>query len=197
MFDIFVSNYNLAFKVLGQNPFINLRVLSLHSTTLAPPCGENEPASVLPSTNAAITYFLSHHLIQFDANADSLLIAVYSSPVGLLLLLHVASFTVCPAQLWFVSILLPSSADSVLNQLQHWYANFFSASCLRLPARVMNNWKSEAKQSVCVCLPRRPHITGRLCASPGPRIWAAGHESQPGSVLGQITVSNGQWKDWR
>lgn len=44
---------------------------------------------------------------------------VYSSPVGLLLLLHVASIPVCPTQLWLISILLPSSADSVLGQLQH------------------------------------------------------------------------------
>lgn len=73
--------------------------LSLHSTTLAPPCGEKEIASVLPSTNAAITCDLTNHLILFEANLDSLSIAVYSSPVGLLLLLHVTSFTVCPAQL--------------------------------------------------------------------------------------------------
>lgn len=96
---------------------------------------------------------LLFHLIQFESNplSSTLLIPVYSSPVSLLLLLHVASFTVCPAQLWFVSILLPSSADSVLSQLQHWYANFFCLSCLWLLARVMNNWKS-ASRTKCLCL---------------------------------------------
>lgn len=102
--DILVSNYELVFKVLGRKAFMYPLVAANGFTStsqynFSTSLWREEVASVLPSTNAAITCDLSHHLILFEVNLDSLSIAVYSSPVGLLLLLHVASFTVCPAQL--------------------------------------------------------------------------------------------------
>lgn len=47
--------------------------------------------------------------------------------------------------------------------------------------------------SPLLCSPfLRAHIARGLSAGPGSRNWAAGHESQPGSVLGQITVNDRQ-----
>lgn len=48
------------------------------------------------------------------------------------------------------------------------------------------------KNGFCLCLPHRAHISWGVSAGAGSGNWAAGHESQPGSVLGQITVSDRQ-----
>lgn len=40
--------------------------------------------------------------------------------------------------------------------------------------------------------PPRAHITWRFGTGAGSRKWAAKHESEPGSILGQITVNNRQ-----
>lgn len=69
-------------------------------------------------------------------------LSVYSSPVGLLLLLHVASITLCPAQLWLIGVLLTTSADSVLSQLQHRWV-FLLASCLWSPTA---RWNARSKK---------------------------------------------------
>lgn len=103
IWNIFVSNYELVLKDLGRKTFMypldaanGFTSTSQHDSGVVkislPLCFRRQTRQ---------THYLSHHnhLIQYAANLDSLLIAVYSSPVGLLLLLHVASFTVCPAQL--------------------------------------------------------------------------------------------------
>lgn len=48
------------------------------------------------------------------------------------------------------------------------------------------------KNSFCLYPPHRAHISWCVSAGPGSRNRAAGHESQPGSILGQITVSDRQ-----
>lgn len=48
------------------------------------------------------------------------------------------------------------------------------------------------KNGFYLCLPHRAHISWCVSACPGSRNRAAGHESQPGSILGQITVSDRQ-----
>ena len=62
---------------------------------------------------------------------------------------------------------------------------------------VIANWllKCTLKETLCFSspsLPLRAHIAWCFSAGPGSRIWSAGHESQPGSVLGKITVNNRQ-----
>lgn len=48
------------------------------------------------------------------------------------------------------------------------------------------------QELLCFRLPLRAHITRGFSACPGPRNWTAEHESEPGAVLGQITVSSRQ-----
>lgn len=76
--------------------------------------------------NHAFSTHVLYFTVSFKPSDFSLLISshlclllVYSSPVSLLLLLHVTSIPICPTQLWLISVLLSPSADSVLGQLQH------------------------------------------------------------------------------
>ena len=117
-------------------------------------------------------------------------LSVCFSAVGLVLLLHVASIPLHPAQLWLIGVLLPSSADSVLSQLQHWWV-FLRPMCVCVMGQTHFICVS-AWLTVFLLLPLslRAHIAWCLSAGPGPRRWAAEHESEPGSVLGQITMSN-------
>lgn len=92
----------------------------------------------------------------------------------------------------------PRSFDSSAYSSPHLQtpssASSNAGKCVFHPTKYESVWllSNCYKNGFCLCLPHRAHISWGVSAGPGSRNWAAGHESQPGSVLGQITVSDRQ-----
>lgn len=92
----------------------------------------------------------------------------------------------------------PRSFDSSAYSSPHLQtpssASSNAGECVFHPTRHETVWllSNCYKNGFCLRLPHRAHISWGVSAGPGSRKWAAGHESQPGSVLGQITVSDRQ-----
>lgn len=92
----------------------------------------------------------------------------------------------------------PRSFDSSAYSSPHLQtpssASSNAGKCVTHPTKHESVWllSNCYKNGFNVCLPHRAHISWRVSASAGSRKRAAGHESQPGSILGQITVSDRQ-----
>lgn len=137
-------------------------------------------------------------------SASVLLVDILHNRILLFHLIQFESNLLSPPHSWFQSI-PPQSASSYSCMLppspsapRSFDSSAYSSPHLQTPSSANSNtgtptfsvclvsdyllewWIIEslpAEQSVCVCLPRRPHIAGRFRPGPGPRIWAAGHGS--------------------